>query len=344
MSRKTGEARREPSALEEVMREVREARTLVPRTALEALRDKRRPLLGTGCEVLDEFLGGGLREGVTELAGDSAAGKTQIALQLLLQAQLPPGLGGLDAGSFYLCTEDFPMKRLRQLAEAFKRKHPWTSEFDYCENVYVEVARSVHDMCVMLDRLPRLLESEKNPVRLVVVDSIAAIFRSEFDGGELRERLGVLMAVAARLKKLSDEHGCVVVVVNQVTDLFEGAPEYARHHAFRSANRWVVPAMGVGWASCVNARICLGRGRQFAAGDCGGDGDGLPRPAKAARTGGGADGGAPSADPVQRHMLVSFSPWQASAEAHDRVGPLVCGYTVDADGVHGTGPYEPANI
>ena len=36
--------------------------------------------------------------GVTEVAGVSAAGKTQLCLQLCLTAQLPREHGGLDAG------------------------------------------------------------------------------------------------------------------------------------------------------------------------------------------------------------------------------------------------------
>lgn len=48
------------------------------RLLLAALRHRLR-LLPTGCEPLDEMLRGGLREGqITELAGESATGKTQV--------------------------------------------------------------------------------------------------------------------------------------------------------------------------------------------------------------------------------------------------------------------------
>nr|XP_058147097.1 DNA repair protein XRCC3 isoform X3 [Dasypus novemcinctus] len=73
--------------------------------------------LSLGCPVLDALLRGGLPlDGITELAGRSAAGKTQLALQLCLAVQLPPHHGGLDAGAVYICTEDaFPSRRLQQL-------------------------------------------------------------------------------------------------------------------------------------------------------------------------------------------------------------------------------------
>ena len=55
--------------------------------------------LTTGCDILDEFLGGGiLSQGITEVAGESAAGKTQFCMQLCLTVQLPVKSGGLGGG------------------------------------------------------------------------------------------------------------------------------------------------------------------------------------------------------------------------------------------------------
>ena len=44
-------------------------------------------------------MGGLLVPGVTEIVGTSAAGKTQICMQLSLAVQLPPEQGGLDGGA-----------------------------------------------------------------------------------------------------------------------------------------------------------------------------------------------------------------------------------------------------
>ncbi|KAF6133763.1 X-ray repair cross complementing 3 [Phyllostomus discolor] len=91
-------------------------------TALDLHRQRDRfpeqhQRLSLGCPVLDGLLGGGLPlDGITELAGHSSAGKTQLALQLCLAVQLPRQHGGLEAGAVYVCTEDaFPDKRLQQL-------------------------------------------------------------------------------------------------------------------------------------------------------------------------------------------------------------------------------------
>ncbi|XP_020826793.1 DNA repair protein XRCC3 isoform X3 [Phascolarctos cinereus] len=73
--------------------------------------------LSFGCSVLNRLLRGGLPlVGITELAGQSSAGKTQIGLQLSLCVQYPYEYGGLESGVIYICTEDvFPDKRLQQL-------------------------------------------------------------------------------------------------------------------------------------------------------------------------------------------------------------------------------------
>lgn len=57
-------------------------------------------------------------KGVTEIAGESASAKTQLALQLLLQVQLPPEMGGLGGAAYYLSTEgDFASSRLQQVSK-----------------------------------------------------------------------------------------------------------------------------------------------------------------------------------------------------------------------------------
>ncbi|XP_045632134.1 DNA repair protein XRCC3 isoform X2 [Ursus americanus] len=75
-------------------------------TALHLYQQKQRfpeqhQRLSLGCPVLDGLLRGGLPlDGLTELAGHSSAGKTQLALQLCLTVQFPRQHGGLGAGEW----------------------------------------------------------------------------------------------------------------------------------------------------------------------------------------------------------------------------------------------------
>lgn len=65
----------------------------------EQKQDAELTHITTGCQELDEVLGGGVPvRGITEVAGESSSGKTQLALQLALHTQLPPHLGGLGKG------------------------------------------------------------------------------------------------------------------------------------------------------------------------------------------------------------------------------------------------------
>ena len=59
--------------------------------------------LSLGCQILDGCLHGGiLKQGITEVAGESSSGKTQICLQLCLTVQLPEEKGGLGGGIYHL--------------------------------------------------------------------------------------------------------------------------------------------------------------------------------------------------------------------------------------------------
>jgi RecA/RadA recombinase len=176
-------------------------------------------VLPCGCEPVDELLGGGFRSGLlTEICGEASAGKTQLCLQLLLQCCLPRSLGGLQGTACYICTEGVgSVKRLHDLANVYakrfgavlgvgsKRKRddaaPKLSGSDFLDGIFVEQLYTVDDLmdllvscnycraerCLYLTllrvanaqqaRLPALL-AEQN-TKLVVLDSVAAVFRLE---------------------------------------------------------------------------------------------------------------------------------------------------------------------
>lgn len=73
--------------------------------------------------------------------------------------------------------------------------------------------------------------------------------------------------MAAQLRMLSDIHGLPIVVVNQVSDFIERdnadqtivKPSYLYQWGEETSGRRVIPAMGLSWAQCVNARLFLTR-------------------------------------------------------------------------------------
>lgn len=66
----------------------------------------------------------------------------------------------------------------------------------------------------MSQRVPVLLK--RGLVRLVVVDSVAALFRSEFQADEAIKRSRHLLTFSSALHRLSHCYGAPVLCVNQV--------------------------------------------------------------------------------------------------------------------------------
>ncbi|PFX27677.1 DNA repair protein XRCC3 [Stylophora pistillata] len=204
------------------------------RTALSLYRDSQGHRLSLGCQILDGFLRGGiLSEGITEITGVSSSGKTQVCLQLCLSVQLPHEQGGLEGapkddhivitsnyeeGAVYISTEDvFPSKRLHQLIQSFTKSqavHLVSCKWNLSYNVFIEHAADVDDLQnIITHRLPLLLH--RRAIKLVIIDSITALFRVEYSLGEMSKRAKVLRCFGAQLHKLSHLYSFPVVCVNQ---------------------------------------------------------------------------------------------------------------------------------
>ncbi|XP_073348726.1 DNA repair protein XRCC3 isoform X3 [Pagrus major] len=187
--------------------------------------------LSVGCPVLDELLRGGLPVGgVTELSGESGAGKTQLALQLCLSVQYPTQHGGLNSGAVYICTEDvFPSSRLQQLISdqsCLRSDIPPTliSRLQFSDHVYIEHTADLESLQVCLSRRVPLLLA-RGAVRLLVVDSVAALFRCEFQASDWLERTKQLLSFSSTLHHLSQEFNTPVLCINQVTDVFNSSDD-----------------------------------------------------------------------------------------------------------------------
>lgn len=205
------------------------------------------------------MLGGGVAVGeVTEIVGAPGTGKTQIAMQLCVDARLPAAHGGAEGRSLYVDTEgSFSPERCRAMAAAMidhLRARPRTPPIPddlTVESVLdgVRVYR-VHDEATqtatlrsLRDELSSSSSSSSLPVRLIVVDSIAFHYRENTSDYAARSRS--LVAAAALLADLAHDHDAAVVVTNHVTTKFDGA-------AARTA-----PALGESWAHAVTTRLLL---------------------------------------------------------------------------------------
>ncbi|XP_059461073.1 DNA repair protein XRCC3 homolog [Corylus avellana] len=230
------------------------------------------PKCTLGCPLLDRCLAGGFPcNSITELFAESGCGKTQLCLQLALSAQLPVSLGGLSGSSLYIHTEfPFPSRRLHQLSHAFRSTYPAIFKTDPCDSIFVHAVHSADQLLDILPKMESFLSDPKThlPVKLIVIDSIAALFRSEFENSpvELKRRSSLFFKISGKLKLLAKRFGLAVVVTNQVVDLIvpEGinGMRIGNLACLYSSGRRVCPALGLAWANCVNSRLFLSRNEE----------------------------------------------------------------------------------
>ncbi|KAF3452793.1 hypothetical protein FNV43_RR03226 [Rhamnella rubrinervis] len=225
-----------------------------------------------GCPVLDRCLAGGIPcNSVTELVAESGCGKTQLCLQLALSAQLPLSHGGLSASSLYIHTElPFPYRRLQQLSRTFHHPHS-VLRCNPCDSIFVH---AVHNADQLLDIMPHIesfLAEPKTqlPIKLIVIDSIAALFRSEFDNtpSDLKRRSSLFFKISGKLKSLAKRFSLAVVVTNQVVDFIGendgiNGMRPGNLSSLYSSGRRVCPALGLAWSNCVNSRLFLSRNEE----------------------------------------------------------------------------------
>lgn len=216
------------------------------------------PKLTLGCPILDRLLHGGVPcDSITEIVAESGTGKTQLALQLLLAAELPASRGGLSAASLYLHSEfPFPFRRLHQLS--FNRPHLPHNPLD---RIFIEPLHSVDHLLDVLPRLEFLVP--KLNIKLIIIDSIAALFRGEFENTpvELRRRSSLFFKISSKLKFYARKFGLAVVLTNQVVDVMESSdnPRVGNAASLCSSGRKVCAALGLSWANCVNTRLFMWR-------------------------------------------------------------------------------------
>lgn len=107
-----------------------------------------------------------------------------------------------------------------------------------------------------------------------MIDSIAALFRSEFDNNasDLKKRSGLFFKISSKLKAHARRFGLAIVVTNQVTDNVNSSDgmRIGNSSCLYSSGRKVCAALGLSWANCVNTRLFLSRNDEIIGGD---DGD-----------------------------------------------------------------------
>ncbi|KAK5629317.1 hypothetical protein RRF57_005032 [Xylaria bambusicola] len=175
---------------------------------------------------VDTALAGGVPTGyITEITGESGAGKTQFLLTLLLSVQLPPP-HGLGRPALYISTEAaLSTKRLSQILA----QNPFFRTLD-ADTPKPSLDRVISTVTPDLESQDHILtyqvpvEVSRRNIGLIVLDSVAANYRAEFErgsgGSNMAARSAELVRLGHLLRELARKHDLAVVVANQVADRF----------------------------------------------------------------------------------------------------------------------------
>jgi len=151
---------------------------------------------------------------ITEAFGEFRTGKTQLSHTLCVTAQLPGENGYTGGKVMFIDTENtFRPNRLRSIADRFNLDHE-----AMLGNVVFCRAYTSEQQYEMLDMVSAKFHEEAGVFKLLIVDSIMALFRVDFCGrGELSERQQKLAQMLSKLQKISEEYNVAVFITNQMT-------------------------------------------------------------------------------------------------------------------------------
>ena len=179
---------------------------------VEVVRARDVLRISSGAAEVDAVLGGGFEtQAITEIYGEYRTGKTQLCHTLCVTAQLPVGSGGAAGKVAFVDAEGtFRPERVRPIAARFG-----LDADAVLDNILHARAFTFEQQDALLDGLAAKMAEE--PVRLVIIDSLTANLRVDFQGrGELADRQQKLAAFLARLSKLASEFNAAVIVTNLV--------------------------------------------------------------------------------------------------------------------------------
>jgi DNA repair protein RadA len=180
----------------------------------EEFLEKRKTIGKTtlGSKAIDELLGGGLEtQSITEVYGKYGTGKTQWCFEICVTAQLPKEQGGLEGNVFYIDSENsFRPERIIKIAEKYN-----LDPSDILKNIFVARAYTADHQMLLVEKAKEIVK-EKN-IKVMIVDSLTAQFRSEYIGrGLLADRQQKLNTHMRALAKIAESNNIAVLVTNQV--------------------------------------------------------------------------------------------------------------------------------
>jgi len=157
----------------------------------------------TGCETINELLGGGFeRGGVTQVYGPPAAGKSNLVLSAAVEAATA------GHSSLYVDTEGLSVDRLEQVASA----HPDAGLDAIASRIIVSEALTFEEQREAVQDASEFADQ----VELIVLDSATGFYRLERTEQAQGEALRAVARQITHLLSLARKHDIAVAFTNQV--------------------------------------------------------------------------------------------------------------------------------
>lgn len=158
----------------------------------------------TGSEPLDDFLKGGVENGIiTNVFGESGSGKTNFCVQIAGK------IASEGENVIYVDTErGFSPERFAQIASE-----------EALDNVKLFEPVNFSQQENMIEEISQMLE-EKD-AGTVVVDSLVSLYRLEVNGDNVSDINNRLSDQLSQLSQIAREHDIPVIVTNQVYSNFD---------------------------------------------------------------------------------------------------------------------------
>jgi len=221
----------------------------------------REKSIVTFCKGIDDLLGGGVPVcQVTEFAGVPGIGKTQIAMQLALDVQIPEPLGGLGGRCLYIDTEGSlsdSLGRLGIMAQELvshlgrmvnntryntpicRNAVSQTSVESMLAGIDVIVCYTKAELGSLISKLDAYLQ-QNNDIKLVIIDSIAFPYR------QLEKRnIGEMIPIMRYLQKAAVNRHVAIVTTNHLGMRYDKTVE----------NYLYSPVLGDQWSHGVSNRL-----------------------------------------------------------------------------------------
>ena len=166
----------------------------------------------SGCNSIDELLGGGFESGtVTQLYGEAGSGKTNICLQVAI------GCAQKGKSVIYIDSEGFSPERFLQIARAGARSDAEDVE-GIARRIIIYEPHSFEQQTSCINEIESVIKEkrDKNGVALLILDSATLFYRLELDDERSVYLRRVLANQIMNLLEIARMYDLAVIITNQV--------------------------------------------------------------------------------------------------------------------------------